>query len=113
MRTEWGHGPVNQCPVTVNSPRQERRVFVIGRHDDPIPLEAAKVFGDSQGDSRAATRVRRVSDYILLQFRYKRDAGILDAPDFFWIVLGTGHQRRFSVDLPTIHAVSRTGGTKV
>ena len=86
VRSERRHGPMNQRPVSIDSPRQKGGVFVVRRHDDAVALEAPEVFGQSQRHSGATARIRRVSDDVLLQFRHEGDARIFDAPDFFGII---------------------------
>ena len=88
---EWRHGTMNQRPIAVDSPRQQRRVLVVRRHDDAVALEASKVFGQSQRHARTATRIRGISHNVLLQFGHECDSRIFDAPDLFGIFLRAGH----------------------
>ena len=112
VRPQRRHGTMNQRPVSVDSPRQKGGVFVIGRHDDAVALETSEVFGQSQRHSGAATRIRGVGDRVLLQLGHESDARIFDAPDFLGIFLRAGHQRRFAINLPAIHAVDASGRRK-
>ena len=113
MRPERGHGPMNQRPASVDSSRQKRGVFVVRRHDYAVAFEGAEVFGQGQRHAGTTARIRRVSDDVLLQFGDESDARIFNAPDFFGMVLGAGHQGWFAVDLPAIDAVARARGAKM
>ena len=106
-------GPMNQRPVSADSPRQKRGIFVVRWHDDAVALEVAKIFGQSQRHSGAAARIGGVSDYILLQLGHESDARIFNTPDFLRILLRVGHQRRFTIDLPSIDAILRARGAQM
>src|SRR5579863_8041648 len=104
---------MNQRPVSIDSPRQQRGIFIVGRHNYAVALETSEVFGQSQRHSGAATRIGSVSDGVLLQFGYESDARILDAPDFLRILLRVRHQGRLAINLPAIHTISRARRAKV
>ena len=111
--SEVRHGPMNQGPESIDSPGQKRCIFIVRRHDDAVALEAVKVFGERQRNSRATARIGGVSDCILLQFGHESDARILDAPDFLGILLRVGHQCRLAIDLPSIDAILRARGAQM
>ena len=107
------HRTMNQRPVSIDSPRQKRRIFVVRGHDDTVAFEAAKVLGQCQRYTRATARIRGVGDHVLLQLGHEGDARILDAPDFFGILLRAGHQCRFTINLPSIDTVPRPRGAEM
>ena len=80
------------------APREERRVLVVGLHDEPVALERAKVLGERERDARAALAERGVRDGVLAQLVDERDARVLDPPELLGVVLGLGAQRRLCVD---------------
>src|SRR5882757_7908473 len=113
MRSKRRHGTMNQRPASVDSPRQERGVFIVRRHNYAVAFESAEVFGQSQRHAGTAARIRGIGDDILLQFGDECDTRILDAPDLFRKIIRAWHQGWFVVDLPSIDAVSRARGTKM
>src|SRR5208282_4450668 len=100
-------------PVSIDSPRQKRCIFVVRWHDDTVALETSEVFGQGQGNSGAAARIGCVSDHVLMQFGHESDARIFYTPDLLGILLRAGHQGRFTINLPPIDTVSRTRGAKM
>ncbi len=104
---------MDEREVPVDAPRQQRRVLVVGLHDEPASLEAAKVLGESEGDARAALAERRVRDRVLAQLFDESDPRILDAPQLLGVVLRVRTQRGLPVDDPAVHTVGRAGGTEV
>src|SRR6267142_6480528 len=98
---------MDQRPESVDSPRQERCIFVVRRHDDAKSFEVAEVFREGQRYSRTTTRIGRVGYGILLEFWDIRNARILDAPQLLGISLDIGQQCRLAVDLPPINAIYR------
>src|SRR5258707_1109976 len=98
---------MNQRPISIDSPRQERRIFVIRWRDDTVALEGAKVLGQGQGYSRPTARIGGVGHDVLLQFGHERDARIFNAPDLLGILLRAGHKGRFAIDLPSVYTVLR------
>jgi hypothetical protein len=48
-----------------------------------------------------------------LQLGHEGDARVFDTPDLLRIILGIGHQRRFAVDLPAVHAIEGAGSAQM
>ena len=113
MSAKRCHWPVNQRPTTTNPPGQQRRIFILRRHDYAVALEASEVPGERQGDSRTAARKGSVGHRVLIEFRDIGNARIFDAPDFFRIVQWIRHQRRLRINLPSIQTIRGTRGAKM
>ena len=113
MSAKSCHWPVNQRPTTANPPRQQRRIFILWRHDDAESLKAPEVLGERQRDSGTSPRKGCVRHRILLEFRDIGNARIFDTPDFFRIVQWIRHQRRLKINLPSIQTIRGTRGAKM
>jgi len=66
-------------PTATDSPRQQRRILVLRRHDDAVSLKAAEVLCERQGDSWTTARKGGIGDGKLLEFRNIGDAWVFDA----------------------------------
>ena len=71
---------------------KQRRVLVVGLHDQAAALEGAEVLGERERDARAALAERRVRDRVLAELLDERDARVLDAPELLGVVLGVGRE---------------------
>ena len=98
---------MNQGPASVDSSRQQGRIFIVGRHDDAKFFEGMKVFRQRERYARTAAGIGGVGDSILLELRHVGDSGILDAPQFFGELLRFGQERGLVIDVPLIDAVYR------
>jgi len=109
--TEWGHGPVNQRPESVDSSGQESGILVVRRHDDAESFVGTKILGQSQGDTGAAAGIGGVDDRVLLKLWNEGNARIFDAPDFFRMEFRESGHGWFGIDHPivdSIHGARRT-----
>src|SRR6202140_1805624 len=99
---------MDKRPASIDSPRQQRGVFVVRWHDDAGAFKTAEVFGESQRYAWTAARIRRVGDHVLIGFRHEGDTRIFDSPDLLRILAGARHQGWFGVNFPSVNAISRT-----
>ena len=113
MRSQRGHGPVNQGPESVDPSWHEGGILVIRGHDDAKSLEGAEVPGQREGNTRAAARIGGVDDRVLAKFGHEGDARIFDAPNFFRILVREGRHGGFGVDHPIVDSIFRARRTKV
>ncbi len=109
MGAQCRHGAVNQRPTASDPPRQQRRVFVLGRHDDSESFKASEILRQRQGDTRASPRKGCIGHGILFEFRDVGDARVFDAPYLFRKLLRIRHQGRLRIDPPVIDSI---GGTR-
>ena len=109
---EWRHWTVNERPVAVDSPGQKRRVFVIRRHDDAIALETAKILGQRERYSRAASRIGRVGDPVLLNSGTNVMRGSR-CPRVPRDILRDWASASARINLPSIDTVLRAGSAKM
>ena len=107
VRAGVGDRPMDEREVAVDAARQERRVFVVGLHDEAVALERAKVVGERERDARPALAERGVGDRVFAELVDERDARIFDAPKLFGIVLGIGRSVGCSSIDPAVDAVLR------
>ena len=104
---------MNQSPASIDSPRQKGGVLVVRRHDHAESFECAEVFGQGKRHARTSARIGSVGHNVFLKFGDEGDARILDAPDFFRIILRVCQQCGLTIDLPSIDAVGRARGTEM
>src|SRR3982074_2308056 len=79
---------MDKCPATAELPRKECGVFVFGRHDRAVAVEAPEIAGHREGDQRPGARVSGVRDGILIQRREVHDARVLPSPQLLRVLLG-------------------------
>ena len=85
--------------------REQRRVLVLGWVQDPASFERDEVAGRGQTHERAAERVPRVHDQVLVA--YLCDSRILYTP-MLLEPLGFGSEPALGLDLPARESVSAT-----
>ena len=104
---------MDKCPATAELPRKECGVFVFGRHNRAVALEAPEITGHREGDQRPGARVSGVRDGILIQRRELHDARVLHSPQLLRVLLGRWGKGRLRVNLPVGDAVETSGGGQV
>jgi len=112
-RTRSGHGPMNDGPVTSETPREQSGVLVLRRQDQAVVVEVLEVAGKRQRDTGAAFGKRRVDHAVAIQLRDPGDPGILDSPQLLRPLFPVGQQGGPRVDSPVRDAIRRTGGAEV
>jgi hypothetical protein len=93
---------VDQAPAAVELTGKERRVLVLRRHQDSVPLVGAEVARRCEAHQRAVVREAGVDDHVLVAAA--RDARVLDTEPLR-VRLEIGQEAAVGVDNPVGEAV--------
>src|SRR5581483_3964407 len=110
---KWAYGAVDQRPPASYPRWEQRRVFIIRRHDAPQPLKLDEIFGHSDLHVRAGVREPGVRNRITLKLIQERDPGVFDPPALIRARAFIRHQSWRWVNLPVADAVLAPCGRKV
>src|SRR5664279_2208551 len=107
------NGPVDHGVATAEARRKERGILVLRGENRPPPREVYEIPGCGQRDQRPASRESGVDDgeeiSIIVSVLHAGDAGVLYAPQLFWVVNGIGRECGIIRNPPVAEAVPAAG----